>query len=50
VCRERGTIARVVACLADGRAEVSREVKDQLAVNDHVVVRLFEVAGEHFWK
>jgi hypothetical protein len=33
--------------LGDGRGEVSGKVQDQLAVHDHVVVGLFEVACQH---
>lgn len=34
--------------LADGGGEVSGKVEDELAMHDHVVCRLFEVACKHF--
>jgi hypothetical protein len=44
-----GRAGGVLAWLADGRSKVSGEVEDELAVNDHVVIRLLEVAREHLW-
>jgi len=42
-----GRAGGVLAALADGRGEVSREVENKLAVDDHVVVGLFEIARKH---
>jgi hypothetical protein len=44
-----GRSGGILASVTDGRSEVSREVEDQLAVHDHVVVGLLEVACEHLW-
>jgi hypothetical protein len=43
-----GRSGGVLASVADGRSEVRGKVEDELAVHDHVVVGLLEVAREHF--
>lgn len=47
VCGGGGAI-RVLSTLAYGLAQVGREVEDELAVYDHVVVGLLQIAGKHF--
>lgn len=42
-----GRSGRIGGSLADGRGEVSGEVENKLAVHDHVVNRLLQVACEH---
>lgn len=38
---------RVSRSLTDGRSQVSGEVEDELAVDDHVIVRLLKIARKH---
>lgn len=46
--RGSGGAGSVLCSLTDGRSQVSGEIKNELAMYDHVVVGLFEVAREHF--
>jgi hypothetical protein len=45
--RGSGGTGRVRSALGDGHGEVSGEVQDQLAMHNHVVVGLFEIACQH---
>lgn len=44
-----GCSVGIGAGLADGSGQVGGEVQDEFAVNNHVVIRLLEVACQHFY-
>lgn len=47
MCGSGGAV-RILPTLAYGLAQIRRKVKNELAVDDHVVVGLLQVAREHF--